>query len=76
MEAAVAGLRRREGVALTSRQALLVWHLGRPRSMGDLAAVMGCDQSNVTGIVDLRRLRGLLADALAVSLPESTPSAR
>src|SRR5688500_2873503 len=52
MDAAVAGLREREGVTLTSRQALAIWSLHEPMSMGELAAALGCDQSNVTGIVD------------------------
>lgn len=58
MDAAVAGLRGREGVSLTARQALAIWHLHEPTSMGELADAMACDQSNVTGIVDrLERAR-------------------
>lgn len=60
MDVAVAGLREREGVTLTSRQALAIWSLNDPMSMGELAAALGCDQSNVTGIVDRLERAGLV----------------
>lgn len=53
--AAVAG-----ELGLTPQQAILLRHLGRPRSMGELADVLACDPSNVTGLVDRLAARGLV----------------
>src|ERR1700748_3104899 len=33
--------------------------LGEPRTMGEIAELLGCDPSNVTGIVDALETRGL-----------------
>lgn len=60
MEAAVGALARRESVNLTARQALAVWHLYEPLTMGQLAESLACDQSNVTGIVDRLERAGLV----------------
>ncbi|WP_040865697.1 MarR family winged helix-turn-helix transcriptional regulator [Nocardia exalbida] len=48
---------------LTSQQAELLCLLGadRPPSFGELAAMLGCDKTNVTGMVDRLERRGLLA---------------
>ncbi|MFD8247269.1 MarR family winged helix-turn-helix transcriptional regulator [Nocardia sp. NPDC059691] len=47
---------------LTSQQAELLCLLGadRPPSFGELAATLGCDKTNVTGMVDRLERRGLL----------------
>ncbi|MBT2408447.1 MULTISPECIES: MarR family winged helix-turn-helix transcriptional regulator [unclassified Streptomyces] len=45
---------------LTLIQARLLTVLERPLSMRALAALLGCDASNVTGIVDRLESRGLL----------------
>ena len=45
---------------LTPQQAILLRHLGRPRTMGELAAMLACDPSNVTGLVDRMAARGLI----------------
>jgi MarR family transcriptional regulator, organic hydroperoxide resistance regulator len=47
---------REMDVGLTGRQALALWLAGRPLSMGELSAQLGCDPSSATGIVD--RLEG------------------
>jgi MarR family transcriptional regulator, organic hydroperoxide resistance regulator len=47
-------------LGLTPQQAMLLRHLGQPRTMGDIAAVLACDRSNVTGMVDRLTARGLL----------------
>lgn len=60
MEVAVDGLRGELGVTLTARQALALWQLHEPIAMGDLALALGCDQSNVTGIVDRLERAGLV----------------
>lgn len=44
---------------LTSMQAKLLGQLGRPLPMRELAALLGCDASNVTGIVDRLEAQGL-----------------
>src|SRR5687768_11409499 len=46
----IAGVAAEHG--LTPQQAILLRHLGRPRSMGELADLLACDRSNVTGLVD------------------------
>lgn len=45
---------------LTGPQALLLRHLDAPMSMNQVACKLGCDASNVTGIVDRLEGRGLL----------------
>jgi DNA-binding MarR family transcriptional regulator len=47
-------------VGLTPQQAILLRHLGQPKTMGNIAHVLGCDRSNVTGLVDRMTARGLL----------------
>lgn len=47
-------------LGLTPQQAMLLRHLGRPRTMGDLARTLACDRSNVTGLVDRLAARGLV----------------
>ncbi|WP_191245027.1 MarR family winged helix-turn-helix transcriptional regulator [Amycolatopsis deserti] len=46
---------------LTSQQTQLLCALSRRPSFGDLAALLGCDKTNVTGMVDRLGKRGLLA---------------
>jgi DNA-binding MarR family transcriptional regulator len=48
-------------LGLTPQQAILLRHLGQPRTMGDMACVLACDRSNVTGLVDRLAARGLVA---------------
>jgi len=48
------------GFGLTHQQAWLLRILDEPRPMGELAAMMRCDASNLTGIVDRLEARGLL----------------
>jgi MarR family transcriptional regulator, organic hydroperoxide resistance regulator len=47
-------------LGLTPQQALLLRHLGRPRTMGEIAVALACDRSNVTGLVDRLAARGLV----------------
>ena len=46
---------------LTAPQATFLTLLSEPMSMRQFAELMGCDASNVTGIVDKLELRGLIA---------------
>ncbi|MDT0317383.1 MarR family winged helix-turn-helix transcriptional regulator [Streptomyces millisiae] len=46
---------------LTSQQTQLLCALSRRPSFGELAATLGCDKTNVTGMVDRLEKRGLLA---------------
>ena len=48
-------------LGLTPQQAVLLRHLGRPRVMSELAGLLACDPSNVTGLVGRLEARGLLA---------------
>jgi DNA-binding MarR family transcriptional regulator len=63
--AVVAGAQWRDFAAaaarhgLTSMQARLLGQLVRPLPMRELAALLGCDASNVTGIVDRLEAQGL-----------------
>ncbi|HEX3621305.1 MAG TPA: MarR family transcriptional regulator [Acidimicrobiales bacterium] len=41
-------------------QARALHHLGQPRTMGELADMLCCDASNVTGIVDRLEARGIV----------------
>ncbi len=47
---------------LTPAQAQLLWNLdpGRPVPMNELAGTLGCDASNVTGLVDRLEARNLI----------------
>ena len=45
---------------LSGAQAHALYVLGQPRSMGELAQLLVCDASNVTGIVDRLEARGLI----------------
>ena len=45
---------------LSGSQAHALYVLGQPRSMGELAQLLVCDASNVTGIVDRLEQRGLI----------------
>jgi DNA-binding MarR family transcriptional regulator len=56
LRARIAGVSAELG--LTPQQAMLLRHLGQPRTMGDIACVLGCDRSNVTGLVDRMAARG------------------
>lgn len=47
-------------LGLTPQQAMLLRHLGQPRTMGDMAVILACDRSNVTGLVDRLAARGLM----------------
>ncbi len=48
---------------LTPVQAKVVLSMADPGSMGCVAGVLGCDPSNITGVVDRLEERGLLARA-------------
>ncbi len=45
----------------TPQQALLVERLSSPRTMGQIAEALGCDKSNVTGLISRLETRGLVA---------------
>lgn len=45
----------------TPQQALLVERLISPRTMGQIAEALGCDKSNVTGLISRLEARGLVA---------------
>jgi MarR family transcriptional regulator, organic hydroperoxide resistance regulator len=47
-------------LGLTPQQAMLLRHLGQPRTMSDVAVALACDRSNVTGLVDRLAARGLV----------------
>lgn len=47
--------------AFTPQQALLIERLGVPRTMGQIAEVLSCDKSNVTGLISRLEARGLVA---------------
>lgn len=47
-------------LGLTPQQAMLLRHLGQPKTMGDLAEILACDRSNITGLVDRLAARGLI----------------
>jgi MarR family transcriptional regulator, organic hydroperoxide resistance regulator len=50
---------------LSPPQGIVLRFLDQPRPMGELAALMGCDNSNMTGIVDRMEERGLVRRASA-----------
>lgn len=52
---------------LSAAQAAAVQQLERPLSMRELAAGLGCDPSNVTGITDRLEARGLVERQVAAS---------
>ena len=45
---------------LTPQQAMLLRHLGQPKTMGEIAVTLACDRSNVTGLVDRLAARDLV----------------
>lgn len=47
-------------LGLTPQQAILLRQLGQPRAMCEVAAILACDRSNVTGLVDRLEDRGLV----------------
>jgi DNA-binding MarR family transcriptional regulator len=47
-------------LGLTPQQAMLLRHLGQRRTMGDIAHLLACDRSNVTGLVHRLAARGLV----------------
>jgi DNA-binding MarR family transcriptional regulator len=51
-------------LGVTPQQAILLRHLGRPRTMGELAGLLACDPSNVTGLVGRLEARGLVERAV------------
>ncbi len=70
LAAAVAALHREAAVLyagiardfdLTSQQTQVLCGLARRPSFGELATLLGCDKTNVTGMVDRLEKRGLLA---------------
>lgn len=67
-------------VGLTAPQARLVLRLFEPTAMRDIADHLGCDASNVTGIVSRLDARGLVSAAPGsdrrVKLLELTPRGR
>jgi DNA-binding MarR family transcriptional regulator len=50
---------------LSPPQGIVLRLLDQPRPMGELAALMSCDNSNMTGIVDRMEERGLVRRASA-----------
>ncbi|NYI86756.1 DNA-binding MarR family transcriptional regulator [Amycolatopsis endophytica] len=46
---------------LTSQQTQILCALSQRPSLGELATILGCDKTNVTGMVDRLEKRGLLA---------------
>jgi DNA-binding MarR family transcriptional regulator len=50
---------------LAPQQAMLLRLLDQPRPMGELATIMHCDNSNLTGIVDRLEERGLAERGVA-----------
>jgi len=50
---------------LSPPQGIVLRFLDQPRPMGELAAMMRCDNSNMTGIVDRMEERGLVRRASA-----------
>lgn len=48
-------------LGLTDMQGYAMWLLDEPMPMGELARRLGCDNSNITGIVDRLESRGLIA---------------
>jgi len=49
-----------QDLMLSPPQGIVLRFLDRPRPMGELAAMMRCDNSNMTGIVDRMEERGLV----------------
>ncbi|MGH2719761.1 MAG: MarR family winged helix-turn-helix transcriptional regulator [Actinomycetota bacterium] len=52
-------------LGLSSRQGLALLHLSKPTPMGDLAACLRCDASNVTSLADRLEALGLVERAPA-----------
>jgi DNA-binding MarR family transcriptional regulator len=47
-------------VGLTATQATILGLLAKPASMSELAQRMGCDASNITGLIDRMEAKGLV----------------
>ncbi|MCA9876204.1 MAG: MarR family transcriptional regulator [Thermomicrobiales bacterium] len=45
---------------LTAQQAIVIRYLAHPRTMSELASLLGCDRSNVTGLIGRLERRGLV----------------
>ena len=45
---------------LSPQQAIVVRYLAQPRTMSELAVILGCDRSNVTGLIARLERRGLV----------------
>ena len=58
-------MRANQDLELSPPQGIVLRLLDQPRPMGELAAMMGCDNSNMTGIVDRMEERGLVRRAPA-----------
>jgi DNA-binding MarR family transcriptional regulator len=54
-----------QDLQLSPPQGIALRFLDQPRPMGELAAMMSCDNSNMTGIVDRMEERGLVRRASA-----------
>ena len=54
-----------QDLELSPPQGIVLRLLDHPRPMGELAGMMGCDNSNMTGIVDRMEERGLVRRASA-----------
>lgn len=54
-----------QALELSPPQGIVIRFLDQPRPMGELAAMMHCDNSNMTGIVDRLEERGLVQRTLA-----------
>jgi DNA-binding MarR family transcriptional regulator len=54
-----------QDLELSPPQGIVLRLLDQPRPMGELAGMMGCDNSNMTGIVDRMEERGLVRRASA-----------
>ena len=58
-------MRANQELELSPPQAIVLRFLDRPRPMGELATLMSCDNSNMTGIVDRMEERGFVRRASA-----------
>ncbi|HLG77284.1 MAG TPA: MarR family winged helix-turn-helix transcriptional regulator [Ktedonobacteraceae bacterium] len=45
---------------MTPQQTMLLRHLEQPHTMGELAHVLACDRSNITGLIDRMEARHLV----------------
>lgn len=51
-------------LGLTPQQATLLRHLGTSRTMSELANILACDRSNVTGLIKRLAARGLVEQTI------------